>query len=84
VPITVSNGDHQRKNAYNYARDGGAVVVEEANLSAEIIINEIDRILSNQELNQKMRESAKKSANHEAGKTIAHELIKIALSHEEK
>jgi UDP-N-acetylglucosamine--N-acetylmuramyl-(pentapeptide) pyrophosphoryl-undecaprenol N-acetylglucosamine transferase len=54
IPITTSNGDHQRKNSYNYARESSALVIEEANLSPEIIVNEIDRILSNQPLQEKI------------------------------
>jgi UDP-N-acetylglucosamine--N-acetylmuramyl-(pentapeptide) pyrophosphoryl-undecaprenol N-acetylglucosamine transferase len=84
IPITISNGDHQRKNAYSYARDGGAVVVEEANLSAEIIVNEIDRILSDKGLHTKMVDAAKKTASHNAGNVIAQELVRIALDHENK
>ena len=31
IPITDSNGDHQRKNAFNYARAGACTVIEENN-----------------------------------------------------
>lgn len=82
IPITDSNGDHQRKNAFNYARSGACEVIEESNLSGQIVLNEIERILSNPALQNKMRESAKTFSTPDAAKTIAHEVLNIALSHE--
>ncbi|MES3005544.1 MAG: UDP-N-acetylglucosamine--N-acetylmuramyl-(pentapeptide) pyrophosphoryl-undecaprenol N-acetylglucosamine transferase [Patescibacteria group bacterium] len=83
IPITISNGDHQRKNSYNYAREGAAVVIEESNLSPEIIINEIDRILTDPKLSSHMRDQAKKFARVDAAKLISTEILKIALRHEQ-
>ncbi len=82
VPITLSNGDHQRKNAYNYSREGGAVVIEESNLSPEIIVNEIERILTNPVVANRMREGAKKFARADSAHLIAKEIMKIAIRHE--
>jgi UDP-N-acetylglucosamine--N-acetylmuramyl-(pentapeptide) pyrophosphoryl-undecaprenol N-acetylglucosamine transferase len=83
VPITISNGDHQRKNSYNYAREGAAIVIEESNLSPEIIINEVDRILGNPKISSHMREQAKKFSRDDSAKLIATEILKIALKHEQ-
>lgn len=82
IPITDSNGDHQRKNAFNYSRSGSCEVIEESNLSGQILINEINRILSSPPLQDKMRSSAKAFSTPDAAKTIAHEILNIALSHE--
>ncbi|MDD5318939.1 MAG: UDP-N-acetylglucosamine--N-acetylmuramyl-(pentapeptide) pyrophosphoryl-undecaprenol N-acetylglucosamine transferase [Candidatus Pacebacteria bacterium] len=82
IPITDSNGNHQRKNAYNYARTGAAVVIEEANLSPEIIVSEIDRILEDNKLTAKMRAAAKAFSSPKAARTIAEEILNIALQHE--
>ncbi len=82
VPITNSNGDHQRKNAYNYAREGAAVVIEESNLSPQIIANEIDRIVQNPNISDRMRIATQKIAKKDAAHIIAKELLKIGLSHE--
>ncbi len=82
IPITDSNGDHQRKNAYNYARSGACEVIEEANLSGQILINEIERILNNPDYKEKMSQNAKNFSTPNAAKTIAHEVLNIALSHE--
>lgn len=82
VPITDSNGDHQRKNSYNYARGGGAVVIEESNLSPEIIMNEVTRIMDNPKVQEKMHDGAKKFGREDSANLIAKEILKIALKHE--
>jgi len=82
IPITDSNGDHQRKNAYNYARSGAATVIEEANLNKNILMEEIERIFSSSEYYTKMVEGAKSFAKPEAANTIAQEIINTALTHE--
>ncbi|MEI6478916.1 MAG: UDP-N-acetylglucosamine--N-acetylmuramyl-(pentapeptide) pyrophosphoryl-undecaprenol N-acetylglucosamine transferase [bacterium] len=82
IPITDSNGDHQRKNAYNFARSGGCVVIEEANLTPEILLNEVDRIIRNVHVQTNMKEGMQKFARPDAAKLIAKEILKIALGHE--
>lgn len=82
IPITDTNGDHQRKNAYTYGRTGSATIIEEANLAPNLIIEEIDRILQNEELKNKMSDSAKKFNQPDANDKIAKEIMNIALSHE--
>ena len=82
IPIKDSNGDHQRKNAFNYLRAGGCEVIEENNLSGQILLNEIHRILTTTTLQEKMKVAAKNFATPDAAKTIAHEVLNIALSHE--
>jgi UDP-N-acetylglucosamine--N-acetylmuramyl-(pentapeptide) pyrophosphoryl-undecaprenol N-acetylglucosamine transferase len=82
IPITVSNGDHQRKNSYNYARDGGAIVIEESNLSSQIIMNEIERIMDDPKVIERMKEGAKKFARTNSAELIAREILKLAIKHE--
>lgn len=82
IPITDSNGDHQRKNAYNYARSGAAIVIEEANLNKNILTEEIERIFSSSDRYNNMIDGAKSFAKPEAAETIAEEIINTALKHE--
>jgi UDP-N-acetylglucosamine--N-acetylmuramyl-(pentapeptide) pyrophosphoryl-undecaprenol N-acetylglucosamine transferase len=82
IPITESNGDHQRKNAYAYARSGGAVVIEEANLTPNLLFSEIDSLLSNPLKLEKMASAAKSYGKPDAAYTIAKEIITIAIAHE--
>lgn len=83
IPITESNGNHQRMNAYAYGRSGAASVIEESNLTTNILLNEIDRILEDKTLREKMSMAAKNFAKPEAANKIAREIITIALSHEQ-
>ncbi len=82
IPITNSNGDHQRKNAYSYARTGASEVVEEGNLSPHVLVSEIDRLINNKEKLEQMKKSALAFANGNAAEKIAQEAIDIALTHE--
>lgn len=82
IPITNSNGNHQRKNAYAYASTGAAIVIEEANLNPNIIISEINRILEDEEIKKNMSQSATNFAKTDAAAKIASEILKIAIPHE--
>lgn len=84
IPITNSHGDHQRKNAFNYARAGGCIVIEETNLEPTILMNEINRVISNPQLQQEMGKNAEAFSGGDAAMTIGQALIDIAVEHEEK
>ena len=81
IPITKSNDNHQLKNAYIYARTGAASVIEEKNIFDDILLIEIDRILNNEEIKNKMIEETKSFAKPEAANLIAKEIIKISNNH---
>ena len=82
IPITNSNGDHQRENAYNYARSGAAVVVEESNLSTTILSSEIERLIDHPAERDTMKKAALGFARTDAADLIAREIIDLALKHE--
>jgi len=82
IPITNSNGDHQKKNAYNYARSGSCEVIEEGNLTSHLLVSEIDKLISSPEKLVQMKESALAFATPTAAQQIAQSAIDIALSHE--
>jgi UDP-N-acetylglucosamine--N-acetylmuramyl-(pentapeptide) pyrophosphoryl-undecaprenol N-acetylglucosamine transferase len=81
IPITDSNGDHQRKNAYSYARSGACEVIEEGNLTKHLLISEIDKLLNDQNKLNEMKKSALSFANRDAAKKIATKAIEIATEH---
>ncbi|MBK5215340.1 MAG: UDP-N-acetylglucosamine--N-acetylmuramyl-(pentapeptide) pyrophosphoryl-undecaprenol N-acetylglucosamine transferase [Candidatus Pacebacteria bacterium] len=81
IPITNSNGDHQRKNAYNYARSGACEVIEEANLTSHLFVSEVKKLLSSQEKLSRMKESALSFATPTAAEKIAQSAIDIAMTH---
>ncbi len=82
IPITRSNGDHQRNNAFNYARAGACLVIEESNLTPHVLIEEIDRILGDANIVSKMKEATKQFVFPDAEEKVAREIINIGLSHE--
>jgi UDP-N-acetylglucosamine--N-acetylmuramyl-(pentapeptide) pyrophosphoryl-undecaprenol N-acetylglucosamine transferase len=82
VPISEEVSHDQHKNAFTYARSGGAVVIEEENFTPNLLISEIDRLLNDKALTKKMREKAKEFAKPDAARKIAEEILDIALKHE--
>lgn len=83
IPFTNSNGDHSRKNAFNYARAGACSVIEEANMTANILSSEIEKILTDKSYYAEMERNAKAFSKPGAADKIARALVDIALSHEE-
>ncbi len=83
IPITNSNGDHQKKNAFSYARAGACSVIEENNLTPHLLTLEINKLMADGALRQKMSTDARVFAKPDAAKVIAREVVNIALSHEE-
>jgi UDP-N-acetylglucosamine--N-acetylmuramyl-(pentapeptide) pyrophosphoryl-undecaprenol N-acetylglucosamine transferase len=82
VPFKNSNADHSRKNAYNYARAGACSVVEEANMTANILSSEIERIHNDKTGYEQMVQNAKAFGKVGAAEKIAKAIMDIALSHE--
>ncbi len=82
IPIPESVSHDQTTNAFSYARTGAADIIEENNLTTEILLSEIEKILSNPQLQTKMAEAAKAFAKPDAAKKIAEQIIDIALTHE--
>lgn len=83
IPLSEEVSHDQRTNAFTYARSGGAVVIEEKNLTQSVLLSEIDRIMTDKKLQEDMRQGAKSFARPEAATIIADELLKISLRHEE-
>ncbi|HEY4513199.1 MAG TPA: UDP-N-acetylglucosamine--N-acetylmuramyl-(pentapeptide) pyrophosphoryl-undecaprenol N-acetylglucosamine transferase [Candidatus Paceibacterota bacterium] len=84
VPFKSSHADHSIKNAFNYARAGACSVIEEANLTANIVSSEIERITEDKPGYEQMRRSAVAFNKPGAAEKIARELVDIALSHESR
>lgn len=78
IPLPNSAGDHQVINAYEYAKGGAAVIIEQPNFTPSIVETKINSILTNEELYKAMSEAAKKFAKPNAARAIAQELFKIA------
>lgn len=82
IPIPESVSHDQRTNAYAYARTGAAVVLEEENLTPHLLVSEIERIVNDPALAQKMGAAAKGFTDPDAATILAREVLALALPHE--
>ncbi len=81
IPLAGSAQDHQRGNAYSYARASATAVIEENNLTPHVLLSEIQRLLSDKKKLEIMSINAKKFSQPEAARKIAQEIIDLALEH---
>ncbi|MCD5381554.1 MAG: UDP-N-acetylglucosamine--N-acetylmuramyl-(pentapeptide) pyrophosphoryl-undecaprenol N-acetylglucosamine transferase [Candidatus Pacebacteria bacterium] len=81
IPIPEDVSRDQRTNAYAYARTGGATVIEEKNLTQNLLTQEINSIMANTENHQAMSEAAKSMFIDGAALKIANILISIGIEH---
>jgi len=82
VPIPEAVSHDQRTNAYAYAHTGAAVVLEEGNLTPHVLASEVRRIGTDPAVAARMGALAAGFANPKAGRIIAEEALRIAISHE--
>ena len=82
IPIPETISHDQRSNAYAYAQTGAAIVLEEENLTPNLLVSETRRIISNPELGKRMGLGAAGFTDPDAALIIAREVLSIALSHE--
>lgn len=77
IPIADSANDHARRNAYVFSADGRAEIIEEANLTPNLILSVIASILNNPEKKKKMEQRARAFATPDAAKLIAQALLNL-------
>ena len=82
IPIPEDVSRDQRTNAYTYARATGASVLEEHNLSDDLLVAEIERILGDQAIVSEMHTKAAAFTTPKAADTLAGTLRSIANEHE--
>ena len=72
IPLPSSASNHQLKNAYQYAKSGAAIVIEQESLSLNYFLEKIDSVISKSE---KMKEAALGFAKPDAAEKIASEIL---------
>ncbi len=82
IPLPSSISHDQTNNAVSYGKTGAASVIEENNLSAHVLIEEIRRIVGTDSISSLMREKAKGFARLDSARVIANAILNIALEHE--
>jgi UDP-N-acetylglucosamine--N-acetylmuramyl-(pentapeptide) pyrophosphoryl-undecaprenol N-acetylglucosamine transferase len=82
IPINEKVSRDQHSNAFTYARAGACEVIEEDNLTPNILSSEIERLVTNEAEREKMKAAAKMFYKPNAARLVAEEILKIALEHE--
>ncbi len=75
IPLPWASRGHQKKNAYEYAKNGAAIVVEEGNLKPNVFSGLILQIISDKKKNEKMSEAALEFSKPKAAYNIAQHLL---------
>ncbi len=78
IPLSAAANDHQRMNAYELAKIGAALVLEESNLGENILMEKIEKILDDKNLSNNMAEKIKVFYHPDAADKIADGLIELA------
>ena len=81
IPIPEEISHDQRTNAYAYARSGAASVLEEGNLTENLLTAEIQSIMGDADKYQHMSASARIFARPDAAHMVATALISIGVEH---
>ena len=78
IPLEGSASNHQKQNAYEYAKSGASEVIEEDNFLPHLLINQVEKILNNKEKYSGMSSCALMFAKKEAAVIIAKEILQLA------
>ncbi|MDB5239036.1 MAG: UDP-N-acetylglucosamine--N-acetylmuramyl-(pentapeptide) pyrophosphoryl-UDP N-acetylglucosamine [Candidatus Parcubacteria bacterium] len=82
IPLPESISHDQTANAFAYTRTGAGAIIEENNLHAHILAEEVDRIYMTPAIKETMKQKALAFARLDSAKTIANAILDIALEHE--
>lgn len=78
VPLPSSANNHQYANAYEYAKNGAAVVIEQENLLINMFTASVQKIINHPDIYANMAKAAKAFHKPEAATVISQDIITIA------
>lgn len=81
IPLSIAHADHQRKNAFIYARAGAAEVIEEQNLSPHLLAARIKKLMDDKSLRDTMASAAKAFSKNDAAAKIARQVVEVLVAH---
>lgn len=84
IPIPEDVSHDQTENAFAYARAGAALVIEQRNLTQHVLVAEIERLMGDPVVRERMSAAAKAYARPGAGRKIAEIILETGISHEPK
>ncbi len=79
IPLPHAAEDHQRHNAYIYARAGACEVMEQPNLTPTVFLNQITKLLTDEKRRSQMIAAAQRFSRVDAAEKIAREIIRVGL-----
>lgn len=77
VPISGSANDHQRMNAFEIARTGGAIVLEEDNFKNSMILLRIKQLVYDEKIKNKIEQGVGAFYNPHAAEIIVAEIFQL-------
>lgn len=78
VPLPIAPRDHQRANAEHLVRAGGAVLIDDADCSAERLADEIDALLAAEDLLPEMAAAMRGAGRLDAAERAARIIEEVA------
>ena len=77
IPLETAANNHQRMNAHDISKIGGALVLEETNLTQHLLLQKIEKVLDDKELAASMAEKMKAFYHPNADEVIANGVIEM-------
>lgn len=77
VPLVRSANNHQYMNAYEIAKMGGALVMEESNLGGNLLMEKVEELLRSRTLRTQMQEKIKPFYHPDAAEKIVAGIVKM-------
>jgi UDP-N-acetylglucosamine--N-acetylmuramyl-(pentapeptide) pyrophosphoryl-undecaprenol N-acetylglucosamine transferase len=77
IPLKISANNHQELNAYAFAEEGAAIMLNQDNLGGNILFEKIEEAMNNSELRYKLSERIKKFYDPDSGRKLAEEILKL-------
>jgi UDP-N-acetylglucosamine--N-acetylmuramyl-(pentapeptide) pyrophosphoryl-undecaprenol N-acetylglucosamine transferase len=79
IPLPDAAQNHQRENAFEFSnKSTRAIVLDQENLTPNLLLEQVSNLLSNPELMKKMGESAKSFYNPQTPELIRDEILKFS------
>lgn len=79
IPLQGSAGDHQRENAYEYAKTGASLVIEQPNLNPGVFYNQVRQLLNDPELLAKMSKKASEFIKFDPAELASKLILQVLL-----
>lgn len=79
IPLTQGSNGHQRTNAYEMAELGASVVVEQPNLTPNLLLTQIEELIKQPRLMEKMGDRAGNFATPDAAYYVSDHLIRLTV-----